>query len=155
ARRSAHVPELLQRAQEPAGRGARDAGAAGDLAEGERRVLGVEGADDGEPAGEGLDEVVGRLRPVGHLRARGPGEFRQYGKRSRAMARPGPSPMQIASTATRPPRRRSAWAARPMMRPPEALSGCPIAMAPPWMLSFAGSSSVHSFRQARLCDANA
>ena len=68
--------------------------------------------------------------------------------RSRTTARPWPTPMQIAATATPPPRRASSCAAWPMMRPPDAPSGWPIAIAPPWMLTFSGSSSGHSCRHA-------
>ena len=51
--------------------------------------------------------------------------------------------------------KRSSWATRPTIRAPEAPSGCPIAIAPPRMLTFAGSSSGQPARQASDCDAKA
>ncbi len=59
----ADVAEVGQREQEAARGGAREAGAAGDVAQRELGVVGAERADDGEAALERLDEVVA---PVGH-----------------------------------------------------------------------------------------
>jgi len=55
------VAELAEREQQPARRGAGQAGAAGDLGQRHGSVLAVEGLDDRQPAREGLDEI-GRLR---------------------------------------------------------------------------------------------
>src|SRR5688500_208755 len=54
----AHVAEVGEREQEAPGGGAGEAGAARDIRERELGVLRPEGADDGEPALERLDEVL-------------------------------------------------------------------------------------------------
>ncbi|GGJ45484.1 hypothetical protein GCM10010121_065900 [Streptomyces brasiliensis] len=53
----ANVSEVGQGQQEAAGRGAGEVAGAGDLTEGQFGVIGVEGADDGQAAFEGPDEV--------------------------------------------------------------------------------------------------
>ena len=52
-----HVAELDEREQESTGGGARQAGASTDVAEGQARMLAVEGADDHQAPFERLDEV--------------------------------------------------------------------------------------------------
>src|SRR5690606_28380315 len=130
-----HVAEHLEGAQEATRRRARHLGPSSHLGEAQFGMHGVERPDHREAPGERLHEVVAH--------------------RSSTIASPCPTPMQIAATATPPPRRTSACAAWAMIRPPEAPSGWPIAIAPPWMLTRSGSSSGHSCRHARLCEAKA
>src|ERR1019366_10683780 len=54
---AAHVPDLGERAQEAARRGARQPGRPRHLTQGELGMLRIERADDGEPSLQGLHEI--------------------------------------------------------------------------------------------------
>ena len=56
------------------------------------------------------------------------------------MANPCPTPIQIAATPQRSRRSRNTPVSVPRMRVPDAPSGCPMAIAPPRVLTMSGSS---------------
>ena len=62
--------------------------------------------------------------------------------------------MQIAATPYRSPDSWSRAASVPRIRPPEAPSGCPMAIAPPLALTIPGST-FHASTHASDCTANA
>src|SRR5918992_5048961 len=73
---------------------------------------------------------------------------------STIIAIPMPPPMQRDAAPLPPPRAFSEWTRVVRIRAPLAPMGCPSAMAPPWTLTFAGSSC-SSRATAIDCDANA
>ena len=64
-----HVAELDEGVEETPGRGAIEAGHAGDFAERQARIVRVEGAQHGKPAFEALHEGAARLAGFAVLRA--------------------------------------------------------------------------------------
>ena len=95
----------------------------------------AEAADqDGGAVVDVGDGLVGRVVALEHVDAHQLDVLQHDGQAL-------PTPMQIAATPQRCPPSRITLASVPRTRPPEAPSGCPIAMAPPRVFTIAGSSA--------------
>src|SRR6185503_4671652 len=84
--------------------------------------------EDGRAVRDVADRLVVRRTDHGHATF------------SSTTASAWPTPMQIAATPHRSPDSTSRCASVPRIRPPDAPSGCPIAMAPPLAFTISGST---------------